>query len=375
MTHSSVPAELGQTGVRRWSNRLAWDYGRAAAWLGTPVRPIVDAHAHISGDEAARVYMRVADMFGVKLTYTMTQLPQCEGVRKILGDRVRFIAFPTFGQADRGEAFRGGYLDTIRRFRDDFGAKMLKLWASPRLRDLLPDTKDAPYGSTDVIEVDAPWRVRACEAGEKLGMMFMIHIADPDTWFQAKYNKPAIYGTKAQQYEALERMLDRFQRPWVAAHMGGWPEDLGFLSGLLDRHKNLHLDTSATKWVVRALGGHAPSEVAAFFTRFKGRILFGSDVVVQEDHMRPQKQGVSPMADLADSPEAAFDLYASRYWALRAMFETSVDMESPIADPDLKMCQPEKYDDWAAPRLRGVKLPADVLKEMYGGVAERLFGA
>jgi hypothetical protein len=154
--------------------------------------------------------------------------------------------------------------------------------------------------------------------------------------------------------------------------MGGWPEDLAFLSGMLTRHPNLNLDTSATKWVVRALGAHPAAETRAFFTKWSGRLLFGSDIVVQEDHLRPQKQGVSPMADLADSPEAAFDLYASRYWALRTMFETDHELDSPIADPDLMMVDPARHTPMSAPTLRGIKLDAAMLKVLYRGAAEKI---
>lgn len=364
--------ELNGTGVRRACNRYAWDYGRAAAALGKPVCPIIDAHAHLNGIETCRVYRRVCEMFGVEKTYTMTQLPQCDAVQQEMGDRARFIAFPSFAGTSRYQAFRDGYISVIEEFRAKYDARMLKLWASPRLRELIPEIKDLPYGATDLAEVDAPWRVRACEVGERLGMMYMIHIADPDTWFGTKYNDPQRFGTKRDQYVGLERMLDRFTNPWIAAHMGGWPEDLAFLDGMLTRHPNLHIDTSATKWVVRELGRHQPSAVRAFFVKWSGRLLFGSDIVVQEDHLKPQKTSQSPMADLADSPESATDLYASRYWALRAMFETNVEMDSPIADPDLMMVEPTKYDAMSAPKLRGIGLGPDELRVLYRGAAERV---
>src|SRR5437762_14201185 len=105
-----------------------------------------------------------------------------------------------------------------------------------------------------MVEIVSEWRMMACGVGQSLGMMFMVRISDSETWFATKYADPARYGTKRQQYEGLERMLDRFAGPWIAAHMGGWPEDLEFLDGMLTRHPNLNLDTSATKWVVRALG-------------------------------------------------------------------------------------------------------------------------
>lgn len=362
-------ADLHGTGTVRPSNRYGWDYRRAAERLGAPPCPIIDIHAHLYGAEACRLYDGVRRLFGIERTYTMTQLPQCGTVRDVMGDAARFIAFPSFSEASRYAAFRDGYVRVIESFRKDYGSRMLKLWASPRLRDVIPEIKDAHFGATDLAEIDSPWRVRACEVGQDLGMMFLVHIADPDTWFRAKYNKPAIYGTKRQQYEGLERMVDRFAGPWLIAHMGGWPEDLAFLSGLLERHPNLYLDTSATKWVVRELGAYEPGDVRAFFERWRGRVLFGSDIVVQEDHLRPQKTAASPMSDLADSPESAFDLYASRYWALRAMFETTADMPSPIADPDLWMLEPDKYDAMSAPRLRGVGLPREELVTLYRGAA------
>lgn len=368
--------------VKRASNRFGWDYrtlALSAPWsvphaLGAPPVPIIDAHIHVAGETACRVFDEVRRAFGVERVYTMTGIAGCEVVRQALGDAVRFTAFPSFHEPDRGRAFRAGFLDVIEQFRTRFGSRMLKLWASPRLRDLIPEHANAPYGSTDLFEIDSPWRVKACELGDQLGMMYMIHIADPDAYYKTKYANKVVYGEKLNEYAALERMLDRFTNPWIAAHMGGWPEHLGFLDQLLTRHPNLYLDTSATKWVVRELGFQPTERVRAFFLKWSGRLLFGSDIVVQEDHMRPQKQGVSPMADLADSPEAAFDLYASRYWALRTMFETGFDGESPISDPDLKLVDADRYEATSAPRLGGLSLPVEHLRVLYRGAADALLG-
>ncbi|MBC7772771.1 MAG: amidohydrolase family protein [Pyrinomonadaceae bacterium] len=351
------------------ANRLALDYRAQASGLGDPVVPIIDIHTHIGGEQASRIYDQVRRLFGVRLTYSMTQLPGVPAVKDSLGDSVRFIAFPTFSDPDKHRAHRQGFLDAIEIFHSQHGSRILKIWNAPRLREVFPG--DA---GVDLVEADSPWRVKACELGQRLGMMFMIHIADPDTWFKTRYSDTAKFRTKPEHYIALERMLDRFTAPWIAAHMGGWPEDLGFLDGMLTRHPNLHLDTSATKWVVRALSMHPREESVAFFTKWKGRVLFGSDIVVTEDHLTPQKDATHPMADLADSPESAFDLYASRYYALRTMLETTYEGESPIADPDLMMVDPVKYDRMSAPHLRGLGLSREVLMEMYTGAAERVVG-
>jgi hypothetical protein len=351
------------------ANRFGLDYRAEAAKLGRPVVPIIDAHTHIHGERASRIYDEVRKLFGVVKTYSMTQVGQAPTVREALGDTVRFIAIPTWSDPEKASAHGMGYIKTIERFRREFDSRMLKIWGSPRLRDIVTGE-----GAVDVRDLDSPARIAACEAGRDLGMMYMVHIADPDTWFATKYADPAKYGTKRSHYEALERMLDRFESPWIAAHMGGWPEDLNFLDGLLTRHPNLYIDTSATKWVVRELGKYFPGRTRAFFTKWRGRVLFGSDLVVMEDQLSPAKTGVggSPMGDLADSPESAFELYASRYFTLRTMFETSYEGESPIADPDLMMVEPEKYDAMSAPMLRGLGIDRDLLSVMYAGAAERL---
>lgn len=358
----------------RWAaNLLGLDYRAEAARLSPPPVPagepgIIDVHTHIHGERAAPIYDEARRLYGVTRTYTMTQLPYASPVRDALGDSVRFIAIPTWSHADKNAAHRSQYLRDIEAFADRFGARMLKIWASPALRQFVPD------GACDLADIDSPWRREACRLGTRLGMMFMVHVADPDTWFARKWNDPARFGTKAHQYTGLRRMLDDFPSPWIAAHMGGWPEDLAFLDQLLTQHPNLHLDTSATKWQVRELSRHEPGEVRAFFTKWRTRILFGSDLVTIDDQLSTAKSGMSRMGDLASSPDEAFTLYCSRYWALRTLLESDYDGPSPIADPDLKMMDPAERD-LASPRLRAVSLPRGVLEDLYVNNARRVVEA
>jgi hypothetical protein len=153
--------------------------------------------------------------------------------------------------------------------------------------------------------------------------------------------------------------------------MAGSPEDLEFLAGLLDRHANLSIDTSAAKWMIRELSRHPRKEIVEFLTKFQGRVMFGSDIVTMDEHLASAKDKLE-MAAKADSVEGAFDLYASRYWALRKLWETDERMESPVADPDLKMVEPDKFDDMSAPMLVGAKLPSGLLKSLYVDAARSL---
>jgi len=346
-------------------NTLALDYRAEAELLGEPVTPIVDVHTHINGGRAAEVWADAAARYGVVQTYSQSVLENAPAVRDALGDRVRFIAVPDFMSADKKHAFTDGFLERIRIWHGEHGARMLKFWQAPRLRDLMDAETMAD------LALDGPWKARAVELAQDLGMMVMIHIADPDTWFATKYADASRYGTKAQNYEPFERLISRYpETQFLAAHMAGSPEDLGFLSGLLERHPNLSIDTSACKWQVRELSKQPRDEFAAFLERWRGRVLFGSDIVARDEHLF-STDDTAYAAGQAEEPEQAFELYASRYWALRTMFETDYDGPSPIADPDLMMVEPGRYDEMSSPRLCGKSLSAEMLVELYSGAVGR----
>jgi hypothetical protein len=354
----------------RPENRFAIDYRAAARALSAPACTILDIHSHINGAHALGIFRQAADAYGVGEVFTMVGLGAAKTVREVFGSRARFIAFPNMRSGDRRHAMTEGFLEDIQGFHDDYGARLIKLWNAPRMFDFFPGDS-----GEDLIAFDSPWRVRHVELASSLGMGVMVHVADPDTWFATRYADATKYRMKREHYLALERMLDRFPVPWLGAHMGGYPEDLAFLDGLLTRHANLHLDTSATKWVVRELSRHPRERVVDFLTKWRGRILFGSDIVTTDEQLSPpplSADGVRhPMADLADSPETAFDLYASRYLALRMMFETDYQGLSPIADPDLRMVDPSITDPLAAPQMRGLGLSGEMLATLYRGAAVR----
>lgn len=332
--------------------------------------PIIDAHIHVNGRMAAAVFREVATLFGIERVVTQTRLAEADAVREVLGPMARFVAIPDYGSSDRDTAMSSGYLADIERWSSEFGARLMKLWCAPRLRDLATGPK-----ASEFVPLDSPWRIKQVQLAQSLGMMVKVHIADPDTWFKTKYADASRYGTKRSQYEPLERMLDRFAGPWILAHMGGWPEDLTFLSDLLDRHPTLNLDTSATKWIVREVSKHPRDEVVDFLTRYSGRILFGSDIVTTDEHLIENKKPGVYSGELASNPEQAFELYASRYWALRTLWESDYDGPSPIADPDLAMVEPARYTPSDAPTLRGKRLPPGLLRSLYAGAAKRVFGA
>ncbi len=349
------------------ANRLGLDYAAEAERMPAPV-PIIDVHTHITGPRAARVYARVAQLYGVSMTYSMTQLAHLDTVREAMGGRIRFIAVPNHRSDDLKHAVTDGFLEQIEAFHAR-GERLIKIWAAPRGRDI-GDEKGFP----SAFRFEAPHNRAAMELAARLGMVIMVHIGDPDTWFATKYADVARYGTKKDQYAPFEAALDAVATPFIAAHLGGWPEDLEFLAGLLERHPNLHLDTSATKWMVREVSRHEREAVMEFLTRWSGRILFGSDIVASDEHLGYAGEGDPPVAQISGTEDEIFDLYASRYWALRVMWEQDYAGASPIADPDLALVDPKRHDEMDAPTLRGKRLPVELLRVLYHDAAEALLG-
>lgn len=347
------------------ANRLGVDYRAVADRLGRPPVEIIDAHTHINGERASRIYADARGAFGVSHTWSQTQLGQAETVRNVLGDTVSFVAIPDYMSDDPLRAHTTGFLEAIGTWHT-LGARVVKFWCGPRGRDV-----GVRVGDPKLLTLESDWRRRQMDRAAELGYMFMVHVADPDTWFQTKYADQSFYGSKPSHYEALERLADLYPVPWQLAHMGGWPEDLDFLDGLLTRHPNFILDTSATRWMVRELSKHPSDRLVAFLRKFEGRVLFGSDIVSMDAHLSADP-GPRDMGRQASSEADAFDLYASRYGALRMLFETDYRGESPIADPDLHMIDSQGFTPMDAPPLHGHSLPEDLLRSLYRSSAERV---
>ncbi|MCL4210212.1 MAG: amidohydrolase family protein [Phycisphaerales bacterium] len=326
------------------SNRFGWDYQREAASFGPPVAPIIDIHSHVNGRRAAALLLRACDLYGVQTVYSMTMYEEADVVREVFGDRIRFIAVPDYwAKENRRHALADGYIRRIEEWHAK-GARVAKLWAAPR----------------------------SIDTARELGDPTLFRL---DAWFATKYADASIYGTKESQYDPFERLLDRFRSTtFIAAHMAGTPENLAFLSALLDRHPNLVIDTSACKWQVREWSKHRQEEMLGFLLRYRTRILYGSDIVTTDDHLTSEGDKSNEMQRKAGSEQEAFDLYASRYWCYRAMLETDYEGESPVADPDLAMVEPDRFSNMSAPRLVGRALPPELLRQIYHDNARRLFG-
>lgn len=292
--------------------------------------PIVDIHTHASDVQTGTPLVEAARLYGIRRLAVITKAETGPELQRAFPETA-FISWIRWDLLDDPERFATVNTAIVRQAAAA-GAAMIKMWFAPRFYDRYDVRMDDARLDPVFEEISK----------QKLGVL--VHVADPDRWFQRVYTDVAKYGTKADQYEQLENRLKAHRDiPILVAHMGGDPENLDHVGELLLRHPNLYIDTSATRWIVRELGKQ-PERAREFFRQYKERILFGTDQVA------------------IASPEPY--RYTSRYWIHSLFWESDIVVPLAIDDPDSD----------GEPMLRGIDLPADVLPWIYYRNAQRVFG-
>lgn len=292
--------------------------------------PIVDIHTHSWSLEAASPLFEAARLYQITGLGTIAPLATGKELRREFPETT-IIAWLDWKLLNDHDRFTTVNTQLVRNAAAA-GARLIKMWFAPRFFDRHDVRMHDPLLDPVFEEISR----------QKLGVL--VHVADPDRWFERVYTDVERYGTKADQYEQLTaRLRAHPDIPILVAHMGGNPEHLDDLGALLDEYPNMYVDTSATRWIVRELGKQ-PEAARAFFARYKERILFGTDQVAIDD------------------PEQF--RYTSRYWIHQLFWETDVVCPLPIDDDDAD----------GPPMLRGINLPADILPWIYYRNAERVFG-
>lgn len=294
--------------------------------------PIYDAHVHVSSPEETARFLEVARGYGVTRALGVGFLHKLEALGSSFRQHFDYSVIIESENALRDRRFVEETRRTIERARE-LGAVSAKFWFSPAIyeRNLGLYLSDRLLSPAFAL------------LGE-LGMSALLHVADPDTWFAHTYDDRGFFADKLSQYEHVEIVLAEHRDVmFQCAHFAGHPEDLGHVDGLLERHPNLVIDTSATKWIARELS--AQSERAReFVIRRADRILFGSDLLMGPLHSDAH--------------------YASRYHVHQLLWETDREAPSPIIDADAR----------GEVTLRGLALPEDVLEKIYCRNARRWLG-
>jgi hypothetical protein len=209
--------------------------------------------------------------------------------------------------------------------------------------------------------LDAMWK----RLGE-LGMPVSIHVADPrafwlpydptnERWEELRDHKswwfgdPKKFPPREALLAALERVIARHpETTFVAVHFANNAEDLDWVDRQLDAHPNMMADLAAR---IPEIGRHDPELVRRVFVKHQDRILFATDFQVYE-HLTLGSGGSGP----PPSDEDAVSFF-DKHWEWLETRDKDFAHMTPI------------QGSWT---ISGIGLPAEVLRKVYFGNAERL---
>ncbi len=199
--------------------------------------------------------------------------------------------FYTFCNADWEGVGTAGWTErAVRQLQADVraGARGLKIYKQLGLTYRDPDGRLVP---PDDARIGDLW-----DAAGALHIPVLIHSADPVAFFRPldRHNERwdelqrhpdwHFFGGDYPPYEELIASLYRTieahpKTRFITAHVGCYPENLGFVSAMMERYPNMSTDFSARIGEL----GRAPYSAREWFLRFQDRIVFGTDSTPEVD--------------------------------------------------------------------------------------------
>jgi predicted TIM-barrel fold metal-dependent hydrolase len=258
-----------------------------------PKFPVIDYHNHLDAQDPREV-LKVMDECGIERIVNITMYTGEKALAII--DKFHSVdkhRFATYGWMDWSDVqepgFFGRCVERLERLVDR-GACGMKIW-----KDLGTKVQDKD-GS--LLRIDDDRLDPLYEKAAELGVPIMYHIADPDAFFlpidaeNERYEELAAhpewsyYGSHYGKEELLaqrDRVIARHPKTtFVGAHVAEHPEDLAYVTRLLDQNPNLHVDIGARC----AELGRQPYTARDFFLNYADRILFGTDLIPDENMYR-----------------------------------------------------------------------------------------
>jgi uncharacterized protein len=313
--------------------------------------PVVDVHNHVNDARGANEHrppgevLRIMDATNVRTAVILTGA-WGEKLQRVIDEMVKPHPgrFSVFTQIDWSRIDDPDFSakmvaqidDAVRR-----GARGLKV-----LKELGLRIRDK---SGRLVTVDDPRLDPIWEECGRLGIPVAIHVTDPEAFFHPvdgnneRYEELVAhpdwsfhghgFPSKESIIEARDRTFARHPRTtFISLHVANWPEDLDYVSGLLDRLPNVVVEFGARE----AELGRQPRRSREFFLKYQDRILFGTD-----------------------NPPG-LEMYRNHFRWLET------------AD--------EYFEYWGYPRqgrwkIYGLELPDAVLEKVYHLNADRIFGA
>jgi uncharacterized protein len=316
----------------------------------TPIQrakfPVIDVHNHINDAMGIDEHMppqKVIEVMNAANVRTVVILTGQWGekLQRVVDEMVkpypgRFMVFTQidYSKIDDPKAMVADLDDAVRR-----GARGLKV-----LKDLGLEDKDK---SGKLIPVDDPRLDPVWEECGRLGIPVAIHVTDPEAFFHPIDGNNERYEeliehpdwsfydhgfpTKEEVMAQRDRMFAKHPHTtFISLHLANWPENLDYVSQLLDRLPNVMVEFGARE----AELGREPRRAREFFLKYQNRIMFGTDAPPELDMYRNYFRWL-------ETDDEYFDYYG--------------------------------YPGQGRWKIYGMKLPDPVLENIYHRNAERIF--
>jgi predicted TIM-barrel fold metal-dependent hydrolase len=255
--------------------------------------PVIDYHNHLDSLEPRDV-LAVMDACGIEkiVNITMRVGQEAFEVMKKFQEE-SFERFATIGWMDWSGIERNDFAevscDRLERLVER-GAVGIKFW-----KDLGLSVRDK---SGELLRIDDERLAPIFEKAGNLGITVMFHTADPDAFFlpidatNERFEELAAHPdwafnesvfSKSDLLDQRDRVIGRHpQTKFVAAHVAESGENLSRAAQLLETCSNVSIDISARASEL----GRQPYAARRFFLKFADRILFGSDLLPEENMYR-----------------------------------------------------------------------------------------
>jgi predicted TIM-barrel fold metal-dependent hydrolase len=248
--------------------------------------PAIDYHNHLDAQDPGSV-LKVMDECGIERIVNITMQVGSDAIATMR--RFHSAApdrFATYAWMDWTDLHSPGFFSRcVNRLEKmvEQGVCGLKMW-----KDLGTSLRDS---SGEFLRVDDERLAPLFEKAAELGVPIMFHTADPDAFFlpvdkhNERYEELAAHPEwsfyaapfgKEELLQQRDRVFARHPRTtFVAAHVAERAENLSYVSDLLERYPNVHVDIGARS----AELGRQPYTAREFFLKHSDRILFGTDLI------------------------------------------------------------------------------------------------
>ena len=311
---------------------------------------VIDVHNHVNDARGIDEHMdpkrvvEIMDATNVRTVVILTGMWR-DKLQKVIAEMVKPYPgrFMVFTQIDWSKIDDPSFSQQMVEQLDDAvarGARGLKV-----LKDLGLGVHDK---SGKLLAVDDPRLDPVWEECGRLGIPVSIHVTDPEAFFHSVDNTNeryeeliehpdwSFYGPQFPSKELILAARDRMFRKhphttFISLHMANWPENLDYVSHLLDTLPNVNVEFGARE----AELGRQPRRAREFFIKYQDRIMFGTDNGMDEAMYRNHFRWL-------ETGDEYFD-----YWGYPAQGR------------------------W---KIYGMELPDRVLEKVYHKNAERIFG-